>query len=63
MRFFSELCEQIEKEAKKRRCKKFQLDKTLPSYETLHDAGAATHQCRTSNTLITMSLVSLDSLA
>ena len=28
---FSELCEQIEKEAKKRKCKKFQLDTTLPS--------------------------------
>ena len=39
---FSELCEQIEKEAKKRRCKKFQLDKTLPPYEVLHNTCAAT---------------------
>ena len=39
---FSELCEQIEKEAKKRRCKKFQLDKTLPPYEVLHNTCTAT---------------------
>ena len=42
MRCFSELCEQIEKEAKKRKCKKFQLDKTLPSYEVLHNTSAMT---------------------
>ena len=39
---FSELCEQIEKEAKKRRCKKLQLDKTLPPYEVLENTYAAT---------------------
>ena len=39
---FSELCEQIEKEAKKRKCKKFQLDTTLPSYEVLHNTSAIT---------------------
>ena len=37
---FAELCEQIEKEAKKRRYSKLQLDKTLPSYEALNDASA-----------------------
>ena len=58
---FSELCEQIEKEAKKRKCKKFQLDTTLPSYEVLH-IQVQLHQCRTPNRLRTMSLVSLVSL-
>ena len=37
---FSKLCEQIEKEAKKRRCKKLQLDKTLPPYEVLPNTNA-----------------------
>ena len=39
---FSELCEQIEKEAKKRKFKKFQLETTLPSYEVLHNTSAIT---------------------
>ena len=39
---FSELCEQIEKEAKTRQCKKFQLDKTLPPYEVLENTYTAT---------------------
>ena len=39
---FSELCEQIEKEAKKRQCKKLQLDKTLPPYEVLENTYTAT---------------------
>ena len=38
---FSELCEQIEKESRKKgRCKKLQLDKTLPPYEVLQNTGA-----------------------
>ena len=37
---FAELCDQIEKEAKKRRYSKLQLDKTLPSYESLNDSSA-----------------------
>ena len=37
---FSKLCEQIVKEAKKRRCKKLQLDKTLSPYEVLQNASA-----------------------
>ena len=37
---FAELCDQIEKEAKKRRDSKLQLDKTLPSYESLNDSSA-----------------------
>jgi len=39
---FSELCQQIENEAKKRSMKKLQLDKTLPPYEVLHDTGVTT---------------------
>ena len=39
---FSKLCEQIEKEAKKRRFNKLQLDKTLPPYEVLNNTSAAT---------------------
>ena len=39
---FSELCGQIEKEAKKRQCKKLQLDKTLPPYEVLENTYVAT---------------------
>ena len=39
---FSELCGQIEKEAKKRQCKKLQLDKTLPPYEVLENTYEAT---------------------
>ena len=44
---FSKLCEQIEKEAEKRQCKKLQLDKTLPPYEVrvaqfFQTVGAAT---------------------
>ena len=42
---FSEFCEQIEKEFKKRgRCKKLQLDKTLPPYEALQNASATTSE-------------------
>ena len=41
---FSKLCELIEKEAKKRRCKKVQLDKTLPPYEVLQNTSAATSE-------------------
>ena len=42
---FSELCEQIEKESKKRgRCKKLQLDKTLPPYEVLQNTSAITSE-------------------
>ena len=43
---FSKLCEQIEKEAKKRRCKKLQLDKTLPPYEVLQNTSAATSELK-----------------
>ena len=39
---FLELCEQIEKEAEKRQCKKLQLDKTLPPHEVLENTYAAT---------------------
>ena len=43
---FSKLCEQIEKEATKRQCKKLQLDKTLPPYEVLHDTCEAASQVK-----------------
>ena len=39
---FSELCGQIEKEAKKQQCKKLELDKTLPPYEVLENTYVAT---------------------
>ena len=40
---FSELCEQIEKESKKKgRCKKLHLDKTPPPYEVLQKVGTTT---------------------
>ena len=40
---FSELCEQIEKESKKKgRCKKLHLDKTLPPYEVLQNVETTT---------------------
>ena len=48
---FSELCGQIEKEAKKRQCKKLQLDKTLPPYEgtclwrTVSDSISGAENC------------------
>ena len=42
---FSELCEQIENESKKRgRCKKLQIDKTLPPYEALQNTSATTSE-------------------
>ena len=39
---FSKLCEQIVKKAKKRRCQKLQLDKTLSLYEVLQNTSAVT---------------------
>ena len=42
---FSELCQQIEKESQKKgRCKKLQLDKTLPPYEVLQNTSATTSE-------------------
>ena len=42
---FSELCEQIENESKKKGlCKKLQLDKTLPPYEVLQKTSATTSE-------------------
>ena len=43
---FSKLCEQIEKEATKRQCKKLQLDKTLPPYEVLQDTCKAASEVK-----------------
>ena len=48
---FSELCEQIERESQKKgRCKKLQLDKTLPPYEVLQNTGATTAGPNTNGT-------------
>ena len=48
---FSELCEQIEKESKKKgRCKKLQLDKTLPPYEVLQNVDTTTFEPNTNCT-------------
>ena len=45
---FSVLCEQIEKESKKKgRCKKLHLDKTLPPYEVLQNVGTTTAEPNT----------------
>ena len=42
---FADLCEQIEREAKKRgQCKRLQFDKTLPPYEVLPNMSAATSE-------------------
>ena len=43
---FSNLCEQIEKEATQRQCKKLQLDKTLPPYEVLQDTCKAASEVK-----------------
>ena len=45
---FSELCEQIEKESRKKgRGKKVHLDKTLPPYEVLQNVGTTTAEPNT----------------